>query len=58
VGYVEAMFEEANGDAACIAKAFGDVARSNGQFRDEGLIRMDGRTMTIVNEQVLKKLLG
>ncbi len=28
-----------------------------GRFRDEGLINMDGRTMTIVNQQGLRKLL-
>lgn len=40
--YVEAMFKEANGDAACIAKALGDVARSKGMAkvaRDAGLSR-------------------
>ncbi|MGA6827013.1 addiction module antidote protein [Nitrospira sp. NS4] len=40
--YVEAMFEEANGDAACIAKALGDVARSKGMAkvaREAGLSR-------------------
>lgn len=29
-----------------------------GQFRDEGLIRMDGRTMTIVNQRELREILG
>ena len=40
--YVEAMFEEANGDAAYIAKALGDVARSKGMAkvaREAGLSR-------------------
>lgn len=31
--YLEAMFEEANGDAAFIAKALGNVARSKGMVR-------------------------
>ncbi|MEQ1794451.1 MAG: helix-turn-helix domain-containing protein [Nitrospira sp.] len=30
------------------------VSATFGQFRDEGLIRMDGRTMMIVNQQGLK----
>jgi hypothetical protein len=29
-----------------------------GQFRDDGLIQMDGRTITIMNEKGLSKLLG
>jgi len=40
--YVEATFEEANGDAAVIARALGDVARSKGMAkvaRDAGLSR-------------------
>ncbi|THJ23791.1 MAG: winged helix-turn-helix domain-containing protein [Nitrospira sp. CG24D] len=28
-----------------------------GQFRDEGLVRMDGRTMTIVNQEGLRSSL-
>jgi CRP-like cAMP-binding protein len=34
------------------------VSATMGQFRDEGLIQMDGRTITIVNEKRLSKLLG
>lgn len=34
------------------------VSATLGQFRDEGLLRMDGRTMTIVNQQGVRKLLG
>jgi probable addiction module antidote protein len=40
--YLEACFEEANGDAAFIAKALGDVARAKGMSqvaRDAGLSR-------------------
>lgn len=40
--YLEASFEEANGDAAFIAKALGDIARANGMTqvaRDAGLSR-------------------
>ncbi|PKN61430.1 MAG: putative addiction module antidote protein [Deltaproteobacteria bacterium HGW-Deltaproteobacteria-15] len=40
--YVEACFEEANGDAAFIAKALGDIARAKGMSqvaRDSGLSR-------------------
>jgi probable addiction module antidote protein len=40
--YLEACFEEANGDAAFIAKALGDIARANGMAqvaRDAGLSR-------------------
>ncbi|MBP6309117.1 MAG: putative addiction module antidote protein [Arenimonas sp.] len=40
--YLEACFEEANGDAAFIAKALGDIARANGMSqvaRDAGLSR-------------------
>lgn len=40
--YLEACFEEANGDAAFIAKALGDIARANGMTqvaRDAGLSR-------------------
>ena len=40
--YLEACFEEANGDAAFIAKALGDVARAKGMAqvaRDAGLSR-------------------
>src|SRR6266511_2624845 len=38
--YLEASFEEANGDAAFIAKALGDIARAKGMSqvaRDAGL---------------------
>ena len=38
--YLEACFEEANGDAAFIAKALGDIARAKGMTqvaRDAGL---------------------
>ena len=38
--YLEACFEEANGDAAFIAKALGDIARAKGMSkvaRDAGL---------------------
>ena len=38
--YLEATFEEANGDAAFIAKALGNVARSKGMtkvVRDAGI---------------------
>lgn len=31
--YLEACMEEANGDPAFIAKAFGDIARANGMSR-------------------------
>jgi CRP-like cAMP-binding protein len=34
------------------------VSATLGQFRDEGFIRMDGRTMTIVNQDGLRKLIG
>lgn len=34
------------------------VSTTMGQFRDNGLIQMDGRTITIVNEKGLSKLLG
>ena len=40
--YLEACFEEANGDAAFIAKALGDIARARGMSqvaRDAGLSR-------------------
>jgi probable addiction module antidote protein len=40
--YLEACFEEANGDAAFIAKALGDIARAKGMAqvaRDSGLSR-------------------
>ena len=40
--YLEACLEEANGDAACIAKALGDIARAMGMAqvaRDAGLSR-------------------
>jgi probable addiction module antidote protein len=40
--YLEACFEEANGDAAFIAKALGDIARAKGMSqvaRDSGLSR-------------------
>lgn len=40
--YLEASFEEANGDATFIAKALGDIARANGMTqvaRDAGLSR-------------------
>ena len=40
--YLEACFEEANGDAAFIAKALGDIARAKGMAqvaRDAGLSR-------------------
>ena len=40
--YLEACFEAANGDAAFIAKALGDIARANGMTqvaRDAGLSR-------------------
>ena len=40
--YLEACFEEANGDAALIAKALGDIARAKGMTqvaRDAGLSR-------------------
>jgi probable addiction module antidote protein len=40
--YLEACFEEANGDAAFIAKAVGDIARAKGMgqvARDSGLSR-------------------
>lgn len=34
------------------------VSATLGQFRDQGLIRMDGRTMTIVNQDGLRKFIG
>lgn len=34
------------------------VSATMGQFRDDGLIQMDGRAITIVNEKGLSKLLG
>lgn len=34
------------------------VSTTIGQFRNDGLIQMDGRTITIVNEKGLSKLLG
>lgn len=40
--YLEASFEEANGDASFIAKALGDIARAKGMSqvaRDSGLSR-------------------
>jgi len=40
--YLQACFEEANGDAAFIAKALGDIARAKGMTqvaRDAGLSR-------------------
>ena len=40
--YLEACFEEANGDAAFIAKALGDIARAKGMSqvaKDAGLSR-------------------
>lgn len=40
--YLEACFEEANGDVAFIAKALGDIARAKGMTqvaRDAGLSR-------------------
>jgi probable addiction module antidote protein len=42
VAYLEACFEEANGDAAFISKALGDIARAKGMSqvaRDAGLSR-------------------
>ncbi len=42
VAYLEACFEEADGDAAFIAKALGDIARAKGMSqvaRDAGLSR-------------------
>ena len=42
VAYLEACLEEANGDAAFIAKALGDIARARGMSkvaRDAGLSR-------------------
>ena len=42
VAYLEACFEEANGDASFIAKALGDIARAKGMSqvaRDAGLSR-------------------
>jgi len=42
VAYLEACIEEANGDAAFIAKALGDIARAKGMSqvaRDAGLSR-------------------
>lgn len=42
VTYLEASFEEADGDAAFIAKALGDIARAKGMTqvaRDAGLSR-------------------
>jgi probable addiction module antidote protein len=42
VAYLEACLEEANGDAAFIAKALGDIARAKGMSqvaRDAGLSR-------------------
>jgi probable addiction module antidote protein len=42
VAYLEACLEEANGDAAFIAKALGDIARAKGMSqvaRDTGLSR-------------------
>ena len=41
--YLEACFDEANGDAAFIAKALGDIARAKGMTqvaRDAGLSRL------------------
>jgi probable addiction module antidote protein len=41
-GYLDACIEEANGDAAFIAKALGDIARAKGMSqvaRDAGLSR-------------------
>ncbi|MDC8451018.1 MAG: putative addiction module antidote protein [Nitrospira sp.] len=40
--YLEACFEEADGDASCIAKALGDIAQAKGMAqvaRDAGLSR-------------------
>jgi len=40
--YLEACFEDANGDASLIAKALGDIARAKGMSqvaRDAGLLR-------------------
>ena len=40
--YLEATFEESNGDAAMVAKALGDIARAKGMSqvaRDAGLSR-------------------
>ena len=34
------------------------VSTTMGQFRDQGLIQMDGRTITIVSEKGLSRLLG
>lgn len=34
------------------------VSATLGQFRDQGLIHMDGRTMTIVNQKELRKLMA
>lgn len=34
------------------------VSATLGQFRDQGLIRMDGRTMTIVSQKELRKLMA
>jgi CRP-like cAMP-binding protein len=34
------------------------VSTTMGQFRDDGLIQMDGRTITILNEKGLSRLLG
>lgn len=34
------------------------VSATLGQFRDQGLISMDGRMMTIVNQEGLRKVLG
>jgi probable addiction module antidote protein len=38
--YLEACFEEANGDAAFIAKALGDIARAKGMTQVDSLVRV------------------
>ncbi len=50
--YLEACLEEANGDAICIAKALGDIARAKGMSqvaRDAGLSRESLRTLRGTN---------
>ena len=49
------MFQEMANLIGCSRET---VSATLGQFRDQGLIHMDGRTMTIVNQEGLSNLIG
>lgn len=59
--YLEASIEEANGDAAFIAKALGDIARAKGMSqiaRDAGLYRALSGERSPGFDTILKVALG